>query len=59
MIRTGATLAAPVRRYYPSAVATKLYYFALSHPARAARLMLEHKGISFERKDLLPGTHPV
>ena len=37
----------------------KLYYFSLSHPARAARLMLEHKGIEYERKDLLPGFHPV
>lgn len=37
----------------------KLYYFALSHPARAARLMLEHKGIEYERVDLLPGVHPA
>ena len=37
----------------------KLYSLTLSHPARAARLMLELKGIEHEVVDLLPGTHPV
>ncbi len=36
-----------------------LYSLALSHPARAARLMLERKGIEHEVKDLFPGAHPA
>ncbi len=36
-----------------------LYSLALSHPAHAARLMLERKGIEHEVKDLFPGAHPV
>jgi glutathione S-transferase len=30
-----------------------------SHPAQAVRLMLEHKGIDFEQKQVLTGFHPV
>ena len=33
----------------------KLYVIPGSHPSRAARLMLEHKGIPFKRVDLIPG----
>jgi glutathione S-transferase len=36
----------------------KLYALKLSHPAHAARLMLEHKGIDHEVVHLLPGLHP-
>ena len=36
----------------------KLYSLSLSHPAQAARLMLERKGIEHEVVDLLPGLHP-
>jgi glutathione S-transferase len=34
----------------------KLYSIAISHPARAAGLMLRHKGIEYERVDLTPGS---
>src|SRR5436190_8196953 len=34
----------------------KLYSISVSHPARAAGLMLRYKGIDFELVDLLPGT---
>ena len=37
----------------------KLYSLALSHPSQAARLMLEHKGIEHQVKDLFPGGHPA
>ncbi|MGI8631396.1 MAG: glutathione S-transferase family protein [Solirubrobacterales bacterium] len=37
----------------------RLYTIALSHPAHAARLMLEHKGIDFETTEILAGVHPV
>ena len=40
-------------------MAVKLYALALSHPSQAARLMLEHKGIEHEVKDLFPGAHPA
>jgi glutathione S-transferase len=40
-------------------VRTKLYGLALSHPAHAARLMLEHKRIEHDVVDLLPGMHPI
>ena len=33
----------------------KLYSMAISHPANAARLMLEHKGIEYEAVMLTPG----
>ena len=36
----------------------KLYALKLSHPAHAARLMLERKGIDHEVVNLLPGLHP-
>lgn len=49
----------PKQAIVAAPVAPKLFYFALSHPARAGRLMLEHKGIEYERQDLLPGVHPV
>lgn len=32
----------------------RLYVIPASHPATAARLMLEHKGIEFRRTDLMP-----
>lgn len=32
----------------------RLYVIPGSHPSYAAQLMLEHKGISFKRKDLMP-----
>ena len=38
---------------------TKLYSLALSHPAHAARLMLERKRIDYELVDGLPGLHPL
>lgn len=34
-----------------------LYTLPASHPAYAARLMLEHKGIPYRRVDLLPALH--
>lgn len=34
-----------------------LYWFELSNPGQAVRLMLERKGIAYETKDLLPGLH--
>ncbi len=37
----------------------KLYSLATSHPAQAARVMLERKGIEHEVVDLLPGMHPL
>ena len=36
-----------------------LYWFELSNPGQAVRLMLEHKGIAFEPRDLVPGLHPL
>ena len=35
----------------------RLYVIPASHPATTARLMLEHKGIAYERTDLMPGIH--
>ena len=35
----------------------RLYVVPASHPSTAARLMLEHKGIPFQRTDLMPGIH--
>lgn len=37
-------------------MAAKLYWFAASHPAMAARKMLELKGIDFDEVTVLPGT---
>ena len=34
-----------------------LYWFPLSNPSQAARLMLERKGIDYESRDLVPGLH--
>lgn len=34
-----------------------LYWFELSNPGQAVRLMLERKGIAYETRDLLPGLH--
>lgn len=34
-----------------------LYWFPLSNPSQAVRLMLERKGIAYETRDLLPGLH--
>lgn len=38
-------------------MATKLYVIPGSHPAMAARLMLDYKGIEYERVDLMPVIH--
>src|SRR3954470_21314796 len=32
---------------------------AVSHPAQAARAMLEHKGIEYELVSVMPGSQPV
>jgi glutathione S-transferase len=40
-------------------VKVTLYWFELSNPGQAVRLMLEHKGIAYEARDLLPGLHPA
>ena len=32
----------------------RLYVIPGSHPAMSARLMLEHKGIPYKRRDLMP-----
>lgn len=37
----------------------RLYAFSLSHPAQAARLMIEHKGLEPQITNLPPGVHPV
>jgi len=37
----------------------RLYALSLSHPAHAARLMLERKGIDHQVVNLLPGMHPI
>jgi glutathione S-transferase len=36
-----------------------LYWFELSNPGQAVRLMLEHKGIPYRTRDLIPGLHRV
>src|ERR1700730_14353911 len=36
-----------------------LYVFPGSHACRSAMLMLEQKGITYRRVDLMPGTHPL
>ena len=38
---------------------TTLYWFEISHPSQAVRLMLERKGIEYSTVELLPGMHPV
>jgi glutathione S-transferase len=45
-------------RFAPG-VTVRLYSIALSHPARAARLMLRHKGIEHELVDVPPGAQRV
>jgi glutathione S-transferase len=40
-------------------VQAKLYSLATSHPARAAGLMLRHKGIEYELVNLPPGSQPI
>jgi glutathione S-transferase len=40
-------------------VGIRLYYMAISHPANAARLMLEHKGLEFETHTVRPGLQPL
>ena len=37
--------------------AARLYVIPGSHPSRAARLMLEHKGIDYKRVDLIAALH--
>ena len=39
-------------------MALKLYSIPGSHPAAAARAMLEHKGIDYKRVDLPPVVEP-
>jgi glutathione S-transferase len=39
--------------------AAKLYVIPGSHPCRTGMLLLEHKGIPYERVELVPGIHPV
>ncbi|MCW3027735.1 MAG: Glutathione S-transferase domain protein [Solirubrobacterales bacterium] len=36
-----------------------LYVFPGSHACRSGMLMLDHKGISYRRVDLVPGLHPL
>jgi glutathione S-transferase len=36
-----------------------LYWFDMSHPAQAARLMLDRKGVDYRSVDLLAGFHPL
>lgn len=38
---------------------TRLYAFAISNPSITARLMLDFKGIDYQRTELLPGLHPL
>jgi glutathione S-transferase len=38
-------------------VDVRLYVIPASHPAAAAKAMLDYKGISFKRVDLMPGIH--
>jgi glutathione S-transferase len=38
-------------------VTVELYWFPLSNPGQAVRLMLELKGIEYETRDLVPGLH--
>lgn len=40
-------------------MAIKLYTMGLSHPARTAGLMLEHKGLDYERVDIPTGFQPL
>jgi glutathione S-transferase len=40
-------------------VSAKLYWFPLSHPAQAARKMLELKAIDFKEVDVMPGTQRI
>lgn len=40
-------------------MAVTLYTFDQSPPGHAARLMLEHKGVEFATRKLLPGLHPA
>jgi glutathione S-transferase len=37
----------------------KLYAVPISHPCMSAQLMLEHKGVDFERVDLMAGLHTI
>lgn len=37
----------------------RLYGMAVSHPANAARLMLEHKSIPYDLVDVMPGTQAI
>lgn len=41
------------------AMKVKLYYLEISHPSNAACLMLDHKGLEYERVDLRPGLQPL
>jgi glutathione S-transferase len=40
-------------------VDVRLYVIPASHPATAAKAMLDYKGIPFQRTDLMPGIHKV
>ncbi len=37
----------------------RLYVIPASHPSRTAKLMLDHKGIPYERTDLMPAVHKL
>ena len=45
-------------RRYGARMATTLYSLGTSHPALAARAMLDHKGIDYRVANLVPGFHP-
>jgi len=40
-------------------VALTLYYLGISHPANAARLMLDYKGLAYRRVDVRPGSQAL
>jgi glutathione S-transferase len=40
-------------------VSVKLYGMSVSHPAQAARAMLDHKGIEYELVSVMPGSQPI
>jgi glutathione S-transferase len=56
--RIGAVREAPAGRTATFADA-RLYVFPGSHACRSAMLMLDHKGVSYRRVDLMPGMHTL
>jgi glutathione S-transferase len=57
IVENAARVAGTVRSRTIAAVDVRLYVIPASHPSTAARLMLEHKGIPYQRTDLMPGIH--